>query len=223
MVGGSIPANEAVDGVSDGAVSPELEAVEVAQRRADASLVLRARNGDTRAYGELVRQYQRRVLSVAYRFVGNSEDAADVGQEAFVRCYRNLGQLEDPARFGAWLIRSACNLALNYRRARKLRLAKSLDASVDGSSDSDSPTAGERLPAKDAGEDGPLPAELKSAIQRALTELPEKQRLALVLFSVEGMAQKDVAEVLECSVELVKWNVFQARKRMKELLGEHLA
>jgi len=222
MVRGRFPANGGRVGVSEEVVPPDMDAAQDAQRHAEALLVDRARAGDAGAYGELVTQYQRRVVSVAYRFLGNSEDAADVGQEAFVRCYRNLEQLEDATRFGAWLIRSACNLALNFRRARKLRLARSLDAPGDGSEDSDSPTSGEKLSTKDSGDHGPLSAELKSAIQRGMAELPEKQRLALVLFSVEGMAQKDVAEVLECSVELVKWNVFQARKKMKEMLGEYL-
>ncbi len=222
MVRGRFQSNAGVTGVSDEAVPPDMDAAQDAQRHAEALLVDRARAGDAGAYGELVKQYQRRVVSVAYRFLGNSEDAADVGQEAFVRCYRNLQQLEDTTRFGAWLIRSACNLALNFRRARKLRLATSLDASGDGSDDWDSPTMGEKLSTKDGGDHGPLSVELKSAIQRGMAELPEKQRLALVLFSVEGMAQKDVAEVLDCSVELVKWNVFQARKKMKEMLGEYL-
>ena len=69
---------------------------------------------------------------------------------------------------------------------------------------------------------GLLPAELKQAISEAMEQLPEKQRLALILFSVEGLPQKEVAEVLDCSVELVKWNVFQARKKLRVLLKEHL-
>jgi RNA polymerase sigma-70 factor (ECF subfamily) len=60
------------------------------------------------------------------------------------------------------------------------------------------------------------------AVSRAMETLPEKQRLSLILFSIEGMPQKDVAEILDCSLELVKWNVFQARKKLKELLEEYL-
>ena len=71
-------------------------------------------------------------------------------------------------------------------------------------------------------ENGPLPAEMQSAVSDAIATLPDKQRLALILFSVEGMRQKEVAEILECSVELVKWNVFQARQKLKTLLEEFL-
>ncbi len=72
------------------------------------------------------------------------------------------------------------------------------------------------------GEQGLLPDELRDAIGEAMNRLPDKQRLALVLFSVEGMAQKEVAQILECSVELVKWNVFEARRKLKEMLHEFL-
>ena len=67
-----------------------------------------------------------------------------------------------------------------------------------------------------------MPRELSTAISNAIEGLPEKQRLALILFSVEGMPQRDVAEILDCSVELVKWNVFQARRKLKELLKPFL-
>jgi RNA polymerase sigma-70 factor (ECF subfamily) len=68
----------------------------------------------------------------------------------------------------------------------------------------------------------PASSELGAAIQRAIEALPDKQRLALVLFSIEGLPQKEVAAVLDCSVELVKWNVFQARKKLREALGDYL-
>ena len=64
--------------------------------------------------------------------------------------------------------------------------------------------------------------ELQEALDAALARLPQKQRLALVMFTIEGRPQKDIAQVLECSVETVKWNVFQARRRLREMLGEQL-
>ena len=84
------------------------------------------------------------------------------------------------------------------------------------------PGSGRRLTVNAEADDGPLPAELERAIDAAMEQLPEKQRLTLILFSVEGLPQKEVAEILECSVELVKWNVFQARKKLKELLGDYV-
>src|SRR5438105_8296489 len=97
-----------------GAPSPVADA----QQSADAECVRRTLAGEVRAFDELIERYQRRVVSVAYRLLGNSHDAADVCQEAFLRAFRSLESLHEPHRFGAWLTRIAGNLALNYRRGR---------------------------------------------------------------------------------------------------------
>ncbi len=191
---------------------------------AEVLLVERARSGDARAFGELVRLYQRRAVSVAYRLLNNAEDAADVAQDAFVRAFRSLGQLDDASRFGPWLLRTVSNLALNFRRARRSRPAVSLDDDTepDRAGEGLRPGTGRRHVEPDDDPAGPLPAEMRMAVAGALEKLPEKQRLALVLFSLEGLPQKEVAEILDCTVELVKWNVFQARKKLKELLEVYL-
>lgn len=187
----------------------------------EVDLVCRAKAQDASAFGELVRRYQKRAVSVAYRLVGNSADASDVSQEAFVRAYRNLDQLEDASRFGPWLMRVVSNLSLNFRRSRASRPASSLDDAVLDGSEFRRPGAGLRLAGHDADQKSRA-GELEDALATAMEQLPDAQRLALILFSVEGMPQRDVAEILECSVELVKWNVFQARKKLKELLAEHI-
>ena len=186
------------------------------------NLVRRAQGGDADAFADLVRLYQRRAVSVAYRLVGNVEDASDVSQDAFVRAFRCLDQLDDPARFGPWLMRIVSNQSLNFRRSRSSRAAASLDDMIGDPGEARRPATGMKLATDEGDETGPLPVELHDVISQALATLPDKQRLALVLFSVEGMPQKEVAEVLECSIELVKWNVFQARKKLKDLLQEYL-
>jgi len=202
-----------------GTLSPEEAQVEA---RKEIACVQRARGGDADAFGDLVRAYQRRAVSVAYRLLGNTDDATDVCQDAFVRAFRNLAQLDDPSRFGPWMLRIVSNLSLNFRRVRKNRAAGSLDDVEAASADVRSSISGQRMEVGLEDEGGPLSNELHAAVTKAMEQLPEKQRLALILFSVEGMPQKDVADILECSIELVKWNVFQARKKMKELLAEHL-
>jgi RNA polymerase sigma factor (sigma-70 family) len=95
---------------------------------------------------------------------------------------------------------------------------------VEGPQEFRSPT-GELLGAGLGGgspAEAPVSAELQAAIGQAMDRLPEKQRLALILYSVEGLPQKEVAEILECSVELVKWNVFQARKSLRRTLARYL-
>jgi RNA polymerase sigma-70 factor (ECF subfamily) len=185
----------------------------------DGELVLLARKGDLAAFDELVRRYQRRATAVAYRLLTNRDDAMEVAQETFLRAYDRLNTLAEPARFGSWLLRILSNLALNRRRARALRRTASLDVGAE-----DEETLGANRP------DDRTPTPLQQAAGRdmklflrdAINELPEAQRQALILFSIEKMPQKQVAEILQCSVEAVKWNVFMARKRLKIILRDLL-
>jgi len=187
----------------------------------EVALVKKAQGGDADAFGRLVEAYHRRAISLAYRFLGNSEDAKDVAQDAFLRVYRSLDRLEDPARFQPWLLRTVSNLALNFRRARAIRRTASLDGPEEMAAEvQDRPGVGQAGEA--AGELSDAPAsELHGALQEAMGRLPEQQRAALILFAIERIAQKEVAEILQCSVEMVKWNVFQARKKLKDLLVDY--
>jgi len=193
-----------------------------AQASLELGLVLAAKAGDRSAFGKLAQHYQRQCAAVALRLLGNAHDAAELVQDALFKAYKNLGQLQQSERFGPWLMRIVTNLALNYRRSRGRRAAISLEQSAADAADGEdlrSTVAGSEL---DAPERPLTSAELGDAIQRAIDELPEKQRLALVMFAIEKMPQKDVAEVLNCSVEAVKWHVFMARKQLKKQLGGHM-
>jgi RNA polymerase sigma-70 factor (ECF subfamily) len=187
----------------------------------DAEAVTRTLHGETDAFDELVRRYQRRAVAVAYRLVGDAHAAADIAQDAFVRAYRGLSSLEDPQRFGPWLTRIVSNLSLNYRRSRRAGSVVSLDATGEGAEGFRRARDATRLTTPDPS-DGADVEDLSAAIERALQQLPEKQRVALTLFSIEGVPQKEVAQMMGCSVELVKWNVFQARKAMKKMLAGFL-
>lgn len=176
------------------------------------------------AFDKLVERYQRRAVSASYRLVGNTQDAMDVCQDAFLRAYRSLATLKEPGRFGPWFLRIVSNLSLNFRRSRRsgVRLAT---LPIDDALRDDEAASADRGEQPAAGEwsvDQLGSSELAKQIDAAIAELPDKQRLALILFAIEGWAQRDVAEVLGCSLEAVKWNVFQARKTLKEKLANYL-
>ncbi len=185
-------------------------------------LVLAAKQGDRESFGSLAQQYQRQCAAVALRLLGNTHDAAELVQDALVKAFRNLDQLQHSERFGPWLMRIVTNLALNSRRSRGRRQAISLEqpaADAEDGEDLRATIAGSVL---DAPERPLTSAELGGAIQRGIDGLPEKQKLALVMFAIERMPQKDVAEILKCSVEAVKWHVFMARKHLKKNLEKYL-
>ena len=190
-----------------------------AARRADAQAVARSLAGDMTSFDRLIEKYQRRAVAVSYRLLGNIDDAMDVCQEAFVRAFRSLGSLQEPERFGPWLMRIVSNLSLNYRRGRRTNLSLSTgddEAGIEDLVTDRSSRGGHTAP------DSLLRDELQRAITAAIGALPEQQRLSLILFAIEQLPQKEVAEILDCSVEMVKWNVFQARKNLKQALAEYI-
>ena len=183
----------------------------------DAAFIRAVLGGDTEAFGKLVEIYHPVAVGTAYRLLNNTDDALEVVQEACIRAYRSLGRLKEPARFGPWFMRIVSNLSLNARRSRKSSSTIALDDQMEKNS-------GAEPASPDVGPERHVEGrELQAAIDAALEKLPEKQRIALLLFTVEGWAQKDIAEMLECSLEMVKWNVFQARKRLREILGDRLS
>jgi RNA polymerase sigma-70 factor (ECF subfamily) len=192
----------------------------------DGELVGQVLTGKRESFDVLIARYQRQAVAVSYRLLGNTQDALEVTQDAFLKAFTSLASLQKPEAFGGWLMRIVSNLSLNYRRGRKTRSQLPLGDLLGASNAEQSETStagGSEWMARD---DDPVHAlesrEMGQRLQQALAELPEKQRLAIVMFTIEEMPQKEVAEALGCSVEAVKWHVFQGRKKLKELLKEHL-
>ncbi len=193
----------------------------------DGALVQQVLGGRREAFDELIKRYQRQAVAVSYRLLGSSHDALEVTQDAFLKAFSSLATLQKPEAFGGWLMRIVSNLSLNYRRSRKTRQGQfPLDDLLGGGGSEAG--ASEAVGGSDwmAQSGDPLhrleSEEMGRRLQKALQELPEKQRMAIVLFAIEGRPQKEVAETLECSVEAVKWHVFQGRKKLKDLLKGYL-
>lgn len=213
-------ANDPTDGVD-----PHVDHREVVPA-SDGQLVAQVLDGQREAFDELIRKYQRQAVAVSYRLLGNTNDALEVSQDAFLKAFRSLSTLQKPEAFGGWLMRIVSNLSLNFRRGRKTRSALPLDDLLGPSSSeqSDTQTAGgsEWMARANDPSQAMESAELGQRLQAALMQLPEKQRQAIVMFTIDEMPQKEVAEALKCSVEAVKWHVFQGRKKLREILKEHL-
>jgi RNA polymerase sigma-70 factor, ECF subfamily len=163
-------------------------------------------------------------MAVSYRLLGNPQDAQEVTQNAFLKAFTSLGSLQKHDAFAGWLMRIVSNLSLNFRRGRKKWQSLSLDDAREPwntplniwwpPANRPSATATHSITSKSE--------EMGKSLRQALDQLPEKQRMAIILFTIEQMSQKQVAAALKCSVEAVKWHVFQGRKKLKELLKEHL-
>lgn len=177
----------------------------------DGELVRQTLQGNKQAFDQLIRRHQRQAMAVSYRLLNNVHDAMEVTQDAFIKAFTNLNTLQTPDAFAGWLMRTVSNLSLNYRRGRALRIGRELDEAEPPRTQAAADPA-HQLQSKEMG----------GRLQEALASLPRKQRLAITLFTLEKMPQKQVAEALECSVEAVKWHVFQGRKKLRELLKDYL-
>ena len=179
-------------------------------------LVEAGQRGDVEAFNQLVRLYEGRVYNLCYRMLGDSDAAADVAQETFISVYRNLNKFRGGV-FRSWLLRIATNACYDALRARKRRPAISLDAAQKSEDD------GPGFEIADTGEspdEVALRRELAAAIQRGIAQLPEDQRVVVILSDVQGLAYEEIAEVTNTNLGTVKSRLSRARARLRDILRE---
>jgi len=181
----------------------------------DAALVERLKGGDAKALDDLFRRHRDAAFGIAYRLLGQREDALDVVQESFIHVMRGIDGFRGQSSFKTWLYRIVTHAALDYRRYRSHRLTDSLDTEHAPEPAAEGP--GQQTPAEEAQEH-----DLRRAIDDALANVSEKNRAALVLYALEGMSYKEVAEVLGISIGTVMSRIFNARQRLRELLASEI-
>jgi RNA polymerase sigma-70 factor (ECF subfamily) len=172
--------------------------------RADAVLVEAIRSGDAAAFEELVGRYTRSAFAVAYRLLGQRQDAEDAVQDGFLSALVGIESFDRSRPFGPWLLRIVANRALNVRKARTLRQVEPIpeDVSSGGLSPLD---AAER-------------SELREGLQRALARLPEQQRWIVELFELDGFTGPEIAGMLDIAEGTVRWHLRQARQALRAAL-----
>lgn len=175
-------------------------------RASDARLVEDARRGDSEAFGELVKRYERRLVRVIMRFVRDADLADDLAQETFLRVYERLEQFDASRRFSPWLFRIAVNLTLDYLRRRKRR--------VWGALFSDS--GKDRWP-DPAVDDPRLALDMKQEVGKVIEQLPEKYRIVLVLRDLESFSTSEISAILNRKEATIRWRLAEARNRFQEL------
>jgi RNA polymerase sigma-70 factor (ECF subfamily) len=184
----------------------------------DQQLVQRVQAGDQSAFNLLVLKYQHRVLKLIGRFVSDQSEAQDVAQEAFLKAYRALGSFRGESAFYTWLYRIAINTAKNALVAQRRR-------PVDFDLDAQDPEQFERqakLMESDTPEGVLLTEEIRQVVEKAMEQLPEDLRTAIVLRELEGLSYEEIAEAMDCPVGTVRSRIFRAReaidKKLKPLL-----
>jgi RNA polymerase sigma-70 factor, ECF subfamily len=171
----------------------------------DADLVKRHADGDPSAFEEIVRAHESRVYAVAYRMVGNSEDARDVSQEVFINAFRALPRFRVEAPLSVWFYRSTVNSSINLLRRRKP--VTSIDDAEYGLADDN------RSP-----DDLALAADTADAVHEALEILSEEFRAVIVLRDLEDLDYAEVATALDIPIGTVRSRLHRARAQLAEIL-----
>ncbi|MFN2381316.1 MAG: RNA polymerase sigma factor RpoE [Guyparkeria sp.] len=182
----------------------------------DKALVARARKGDRRAFDLLVLKYQHRVQRLIARYIRDPEQVNDLAQETFIKAYRALERFRGDSAFYTWVYRIAVNTAKN-QLASDARSGYMVSLNSGGSDESDEPMI-EPEALRDGGTPDALAAteELKAAIDRAISELPEDLRTALTLREMEGLSYDEIAAVMDCPIGTVRSRIFRAREAIEQ-------
>jgi len=182
----------------------------------EADLIERAKRGEKTAFGQLLRMHQRRVYACAIHMLADRGEAEDAVQETFLRAWRAIDRFDGRAELSTWLYRICINVSLNALRRRK-RVDASDIADPRLPEPAADPTQGQTDPRHAA-----QAIELYGKLAKALDQLSPTLRATVVLVLLDGTPQKEAAEALGCSEGTIAWRVHEARRRLREVLGDHL-
>jgi RNA polymerase sigma-70 factor (ECF subfamily) len=171
----------------------------------DRQLVRLAKKGNRAALGKLARLYQDSVLSLAYDFLSNYENAQDVAQEVFLKTFKNIGDFEEKSRFSSWLFRITVNASLDARknksRRRKFLIKKNVYKETD---------LGSRQPERQDGID--------DILINALYKLSDHQQAAIILRYFHDLPVREIGEILDCSEGAVRIHLHRAIQKLDKSL-----
>jgi RNA polymerase sigma-70 factor (ECF subfamily) len=179
-------------------------------------LLEKAKAGDVAAFEELIEGYQKKIFNLAYRILGNYEDAGDMAQEALIRVFRSIANFKEQSSFSTWVYRITTNVCLDEIRKKKNKKVISLDEEIrveDGEmkrqimSDDIQPDEAAEL------------EELRTSVNNAINSLPEDQRLVITLRDIQGLSYEEISSVLDCPSGTVKSRINRARQALKNVLS----
>jgi RNA polymerase sigma-70 factor, ECF subfamily len=180
----------------------------------DQALVERVQRGDKAAFDVLVLKYQHKIVKLVSRYVYDRSEALDVAQEAFLKAWRALPDFRGESAFYTWLYRIAINTAKNHLVAQSRR---PLDQGLD-LQDPEQYEIGARLRDHETPERLLLTEEIKQTVIRAIEELPDELRTAIMLRELEGLSYEEIAQAMDCPIGTVRSRIFRAREAVDEKL-----
>lgn len=186
----------------------------------DEVLVKKSQKGDYPSFEELVKRYEKKIYNLAYRIMGNKEDASDVLQETFLQAFKKLAGFRGKAKFSTWLYRVAVNICLMKKRKRKRMETVSLDIPILTKKEDEI-----KRELRDDWSESPLATleneEVKKNLSKAIDSLPEEYRTVFLLRGLNGLSNEEVASVLKISLPAVKSRLHRARLFLRDKLSQY--
>ena len=179
----------------------------------DEELVARSRKGDVESFNQLITRWERPIYALAYRVIGQEEDARDVTQETFLRAFRGIGAFKGQAKFSSWLYRIALNLCRDWIRRRRRTPITLVPEDVELEDLAADVGASESV------EDLVARRELSAVVEVAMAKLPEEQRTAIILKEYHGMTFQEIADLQGCPLSTVKTRLYQGLSVLRRELG----
>ncbi len=184
----------------------------------ESTLVAQSREGDARAFSELVRRYEGKIFRLAQHVTQNREDAEDVLQETFMKAYEHLDQFQGNSKFYTWIVRIAVNQALMKLRRRKTDKSVSLDETIDTGED----TVVREIAAWEEDPEARFSREeLGQILDAAIQSLDPPYRSVFVLRDIDELSTEETADALGLSVPAVKSRLLRARLQLREKLTRY--
>ncbi|MCS7151805.1 MAG: sigma-70 family RNA polymerase sigma factor [Endomicrobia bacterium] len=192
----------------------------------DTQLVELAKNGDTKAFETLIKRYEDRIYSLAYRILQDKEEAYDVLQETAISAFKNIKRFKGESTFSTWITRIALNFALMRKRKQKSLLKSAQLLQVEDDDKLPEKLETEKLQATVDWSDNPSLTfereELKEALYDSLNKLPEKYRTVFILKELEGRSVEEISKILGISQSATKTRLHRGRMYLRWLLEKYV-
>ncbi|HOM03599.1 MAG TPA: sigma-70 family RNA polymerase sigma factor [Acetivibrio sp.] len=180
-------------------------------------LIDRAKKGDVEAFEQLIEGCQKKVFNIAFRMLGNYDDASELAQEVFLKAYKSIKNFKGDSLFNTWIYKVATNACLDEIRKRKNKKVVFLDEDIEFNGNEikrqikdDSP--GPELTAEDN--------ELKRAVKDSINMLSEEYRTVIVLRDIQGFSYEEISQIIKCPEGTVKSRINRARQALKKILQQ---
>ncbi|MDQ2085267.1 sigma-70 family RNA polymerase sigma factor [Herbivorax sp. ANBcel31] len=178
-------------------------------------LIEQAKSGSIEAFEQLIEKCQKKVFNIAFKMMGNYEDASELAQEAFIKAYKSIKKFKGDSLFSTWIYRITTNVCLDELRKRKNKKVISLDEYIKYD--------GEEIK-RQVKDESPGPEkvfekrEIKNIMKKCIDSLPIEYKTVVVLRDIQGFSYEEIAKIIKCPEGTVKSRINRARKALKDIL-----